>query len=435
MKLTRIELCCLRVADGIATQKDFERLKVKGIDPESWKQVSSLVRMNLASDEQVSLTEEVMQEIISTLIVLPDLKELLLDPEDSSVLIEDIMGRVLVENSDRSFPLGDFLLDPNPPKLTDAIMGSILEGKNVEVIEEFCSEELLEDVYSSIEFQERFDEMQLETGEDADSFEIFPELTDMIGDERVEVEEVDNPFDSVLQQEVTRALSENTEKIGDTKIVSKEDTLITISEEKPFESTLEIIDLSGKKDYSFEDDSDEEVLTLTSPDFITKSVLEEQSIRFPFKLDVMLSDENVELDIWSSISSKIVNPPLRLVRESSEKFDNLVEFQDDDETGSQAVEFISTKTIDVDSTISKVSLWTLGSLMAVAAAWLIMILPEQAHIVVGQERVIEAFEVAEVNSLEVEELEVADNMEVQIFQGGEGAPTIIFIDSYPNGDE
>ena len=47
----------------------------------------------------------------------------------------------------------------------------------------------------------------------------------------------------------------------------------------------------------------------------------------------------------------------------------------------------------------------------------------------------EAFEVAEINSLEVEELEVAENMEVQIFQAGDDAPTIIFIDSYRNGGE
>lgn len=432
MKLTRIELCCLRVADGIATQKDFERLKTKSIDPEPWKQVSVLVRMNLASEEHVSFSEEVMQEIVSSVIELPNLKELLADPEDSSVLIEDIMGRVLVEDSDLSFSLGNLLLDPNPPKLTDSIMGSILRGKKEEITEEFCSKELVDDVFSS---NELFDEIHLEPGEDADSLEIFPELSEMIRDERVYVEEAEASFDSVLQQEVTKALSENTEEVGDTKIVSKEQSLITILEEKPFVSILERIELSGKKDYSFEDDSDEEILTLTSPDLITKSVLDEQAIRFPFKLDAMLSDENVALDIWSSISSKIVTPPLRLIRDPGDKFDNSVEYKDDEETGSQAVEFISTKTIDVDSTISKVSLWTLGSLMAVAAVWLIMILPEQSSLEVGEERIIEAFEVAEINSLEVEELEVADNMEFQIFQGGGGAPTIIFIDSYQNGDE
>jgi hypothetical protein len=38
------------------------------------------------------------------------------------------------------------------------------------------------------------------------------------------------------------------------------------------------------------------------------------------------------------------------------------------------------------------------------------------------------FEVAEINELEVEDLEVAENVNVQILQGEENAPTIIFID-------
>ena len=434
MKLTRIELCSLRVADGIATQKDFERLKAKGIDPEPWKRVSAQVRMGLSPEEQAAFSEEVMQQIISNSIELPNLKELLADPENSNVLIEDIMGRVLVESSELSLPLMELLLDPNPPKLTDSIMGSILRRKKEEEDEEFFSEELVEEVFSSLDLHNVSDKINLEPRDD-DSLDIFPELSELIREELGEVEEVAASFDAVLQQEVAKALSEGTDKTGDTKIVSRNESLITISEEKPFVSTLERIEISEKKDYSFEDDSDEEILTLTSPELITKSVLEEQAIRFPFKLDAMLSDKNIELDIWSLISSKIGTPPLRLIRDSSENFDNTGDFLENMETSSQGVEFLSTKTIDVDSTISKVSLWTLGSLMAIAAVWLIMVLPEQMTLDVGEDRVIEAFEVAEINSLEVEYLEVADNMEVQIFQGGEDAPTIIFIDSYPDGDE
>ena len=434
MKLTRIELCSLRVADGIATQKDFERLKAKGIDPEPWKRVSAQVRMGLSPEGQAAFSEEVMQQIISNSIQLPNLKELLADPENSNVLIEDIMGRVLVESSELSLPLMELLLDPNPPKLTDSIMGSILRRKKEEEDEEFFSEELVEEVFSRLELHDVSDEINLVPRDD-DCLDIFPELSELIREEWGEVEEVAASFDAVLQQEVAKALSEDTDKTGDTKIVSRDESLIMISEEKPFVSTLERIEISEKRAYSFEDDSDEEILTLSSPEFITKSVLEEQAIRFPFKLDAMLSDKNIELDIWSLISSKIGTPPLRLIRDSSENFDNTGDFLENMETSSQGVEFLSTKTIDVDSTISKVSLWTLGGLMAIAAVWLIMVLPEQMTLDVAEDRVIEAFEVAEINSLEVEYLEVADDMEVQIFQGGEDAPTIIFIDSYPDGDE
>lgn len=74
-------------------------------------------------------------------------------------------------------------------------------------------------------------------------------------------------------------------------------------------------------------------------------------------------------------------------------------------------------------------------LMVAAATWLILILPNESVENYQDDRVVEAFEVAEINTLEVEELEVAENMEVQIFQAGEDAPTIIFIDSYVDGEK
>ena len=70
--------------------------------------------------------------------------------------------------------------------------------------------------------------------------------------------------------------------------------------------------------------------------------------------------------------------------------------------------------------------------MAIAAAWLIIVLPSQVIRTSGQVntpiRSIVTFEVAEVNELQVENLEVGENVNVQILQGELNAPTIIFID-------
>ena len=95
------------------------------------------------------------------------------------------------------------------------------------------------------------------------------------------------------------------------------------------------------------------------------------------------------------------------------------------------VEFLSSKSIDADSTISKVSITVLGSFLAVAAAWIIIVLPSlltQTTSTINTPMRIVTFEVAEVNQLEVEDLEVGEDMNVQILQGDANAPTIIFLD-------
>jgi hypothetical protein len=66
-----------------------------------------------------------------------------------------------------------------------------------------------------------------------------------------------------------------------------------------------------------------------------------------------------------------------------------------------------------------------------AAAWMIIVLPsllQQNTSSINTPKPTVTFELAEVNHLEVEDLEVAENMNVQILQGDENAPTIIFID-------
>lgn len=499
MKLTRIELCCLRVADGIATPKDFERLKKEGIDPENWRSISSLVRKYLLSNTTVDFADELMQIIQTPSVALPDLRRFLIDPEKNPSITDQIMEKIFEDASTFPLPLDmlkEVLKDPEPPSLTDMIMASVLRSvlnpeensgeseetkefqefqeieKNKEIgeIEEFASEDLLDAVFSDNDFPETLGEVKdepfRELLRDDDSIEFFPELSEAVRgewttghDEIIAKEsgeqntsndqnETDDSFDALLQEELAKilqeALSEEARLFDEAETVSNDLSLIEMTEEKAFTPTLERIEVTEQEDAGFEDDSDEEILTLASPYVITEAVLEEQSIRCSWKLNSILVDDeaDLELDIWSSISSKIIVPPLRLVRDSVEASQSLDDSISPDsleestvEESNQAVEFISTKTIDVDSTISKVSFWTLMGLMVAAATWLILILPNESVENYQDDRVVEAFEVAEINTLEVEELEVAENMEVQIFQAGEDAPTIIFIDSYVDGEK
>jgi hypothetical protein len=204
MKLTRIELCCLRVADGIATPKDFERLKKAGIDPENWRSISSLVREHLLSNITVDFADELMQIVQTPSITLPDLRDFLIDTEEMPRLTDGIMEKIFEEASTFPLPLEvlkETLRDPAPPSLTDMIMESVLTSslhsqesfgelenrKEAQEFEEVASEELLDAVFSDNEFQETLSEVKdepfREPLQDDESIEFFPELSEAVRDE------------------------------------------------------------------------------------------------------------------------------------------------------------------------------------------------------------------------------------------------------------
>ena len=232
MKLTRIELCCLRVADGIATPKDFERLKKTNIDPESWRSISSLVRMYLHSGIRADFADEVMLQVETPSIDIPNLKELLSDPKEPPSMTDDIMQQVFEDGMDFPLPIG-LLKDPDPPPVMDFVMDVIL-GVDSEDSEEFRSEDLLEAVFADIDFDEGIDEvvgeeLEREYLHDDDSLEIFPELSEVIREEwaaahaESKSEENDDSFDSVLQEELAKvlqeALSEESREFDETETV------------------------------------------------------------------------------------------------------------------------------------------------------------------------------------------------------------------------
>ena len=186
-----------------------------------------------------------------------------------------------------------------------------------------------------------------------------------------------------------------------------------------------------------EEDSDDEVCQVEEG-FVTAEMLAEQDGILRELPSILLAGGETDIDVWSGIVNEVNQPPLRLLREDADvEVVNKVPtsiIEDDFFTPMESaanVEFLSSKSIDADSTISKVSITVLGSFLAVAAAWVIIVLPSlltQTTSTINTPKRIVTFEVAEVNQLEVEDLEVGDDMNVQILQGDANAPTIIFLD-------
>ena len=445
MKLTRQEIWCLRVADGIATTSDEQRLIDAGIDPDEWRNLSTQIAEALHSGEPVDFTTSVAQKLQ---IPVFHFGEYLRDPEAVSIT-ETVMESldaparskapmyrppVSVPPSATDVDLADALMDPNPPSLVDSIMGAILKEVDLEPVLEMEEAEI--DSVAPLDLVS----VELDSTEaeeySVDDMDVLAEI--LANDIREAEQAIATAEEEFLND--TEPFSED---------LSYEEVLDypsqpEISVEMDLETAdleLEVLSLTDEIEYNnaedlqpLEDDSDEEVLDLERPIVVTEELLDIQSREMGGDWVSALRDEEAIPDLWSNIEHSIQQPPLRLIRSQEE-----AEMEMESAEEAATVEFLSPKIIDADSTISKVSMALLGSLLAAAAALFIFMLPQDNVTLPDSEEPLVAFELASVNELDVEELDAGDNVSVQIFQTDENAPTIIFIEEMgmdtPEGEE
>jgi hypothetical protein len=383
----------LRLSDGIASPADIERLKAIHTEEEiaGWGSISSFVRDTLKADDDIDIADRVLQTLIDEALIEPSvsIKDILLPPDN--LLEVDVIANVF-EGCDLELPdhpdtiivegIRDALIDPIPIDLTlnaSKIMGAISETPTSnDLIQEFFAEQTVNTVL-----------------DEEDS--LIPEVEIVTGQHL--------------------------------KVVSSE-KIVEFTEEIP----LPIENIKEINAGYLEEDSDE-ICTVDESQFVSEDDFNKQELLFTeFRSSVMdsLKDPNdEELSIWSAISSQVSDPPLRLLRDD-EQGEPTEAPEVNQAVSPTNVEFLNSKSIDGDSTISQISITVLGSFLAIAAAWLVIVLPSQVIRTSGQintpKRSIVTFEVAEINELQVENLEVGDNVNVQILQGELNAPTIIFID-------
>ncbi len=524
MNITRTELSLLRLADGIASSADIDRL-TKQFDAETieaWKNLSSQIGTVLKPSELGTNTVD------NTVDVAPAvMKELGLLDEDKA-LDSSIVQQALSENLDESSR--STLEQSIVGSIMDSVLGSTSAGNVV------LNEENSEDEF--------FIELNLEAVSDLDSYpaDVQPEnfetnegvgnttslSTDEINDPHV-LEDWSDDYASILRSALTddapnlskltdailnevlsddadilRALEDELNLIGDLddveakpseviqsssddalladldreleQIVGKEDATSALTASnmdftaeipnpiiaertqlagdndaenivEPFELVVEFTEedeflnqMVSSNTEMDEEDSDDEVCSVDES-FVTEQMLEEQSKDFSVDLMNALLYEGKapgadQLDVWSAMTTLVGKPRLRILPDTPDitvvnKVPTPVAEAKNAEEKPSNVEFVNSKRIDADSTISKVSIVVLGSFLSVAAAWMVIVLPSlltQNTSTINTPKRVVTFEVAEVNQLEVEELEVGEDLNVQILQGEGNAPTIIFLD-------
>ncbi len=393
MSLNRLQLSMLRLSDGIASTADIERLKASHTEQEiaGWGSVSSFIKDALMVEDEIDIADRVLKSLIDESLIKPSvsIKDILL-PANSQLDV-DVLTNVF-ERCNLELPddpdtivvegIREALIDPMPIDLTlntSKIMGAISESPT--------SNDLIQEFFA--------------------------------------------------QQTVNTVLDEDDGTIPEVEVVTGQH-LKVVSSEEVVEFTEEIplpIEVIKEINAGYLEEDSDEICTVDETQFVSEDDFNKQEQLFTeVRSSVMdsLKDPNDEkLSIWSAISSEISQPPLRLLRD-----DEQGETEEVVEANYVApptnVEFLNSKSIDADSTISQISITVLGSFLAIAAAWLIIVLPSRVTRTSGQintpKRSMVIFEVAEVNELQVENLEVGDNVNVQILQGELNAPTIIFID-------
>ena len=428
--LSFVDLACLRIADGIASSADIKRLQDAGIDVEVWQNMSTQLRSVLIDTAlEIDISHSVMDAIFTeNSLEQPSLSSLL-----QQVLVEpagdiDIADCVMEKLSTTMPKISSFLLDPDPPDLLRDIMSVICPSEEpVEDIVPVSAASIMEDTSFDLDLDAILEHLGQEDKEQPTHF-TKPQLA-IVSNMQEEIEE---PIEFVVVDDV-----------DDWGELDNEGNIV--------EAFIEEED-SNEEFCSVDADISAHLINqiLSEESTVSENMLSEQD-PIQHTLQQYLMDNDVVLDIWTTISPKLQRPPLRVVRETTVEVVEKIpvpekrnpHIHQDTQVlrsisgkkshSASDISVVSPKSIDGDAIVSTISMTLLGGFLAIAAAWLIFVLPNQLQnseglITSRPKKEVVAFEVTNDNHLQVEELEVASNRSVQILQGDENAPTIIFIE-------
>ena len=476
MQISRSELSLLRLSDGIASAADLERLRKQYSEEEleRWKRVCGVVSTCLSVPEsyRVDVADQVMDHIYTVQSPEVEMKPLgissgalaqfLTDGHEVDVtdsvmsklgLFDEALDVEGVEQEEQVLGVEDTVITSNREKeliaqLTpDAHPDESIENINSQVSDDWS----LSNVLRSALLDTNGDKVDV-TGS---IMQVITEPTDAVGtlpSESISTDQLSSTDTDVLaaleselnldlehQQELT-GLQQASSMSFEHEIPSP--VIANASQSLPGLEHELVVEFTEEEEFvlpesaivrEFEEDSDDELCSVEE-EFVTAEMLTEQSHILETIKSVLLDGKHESIDIWGEIEKDITAPPLRLLRDVDIEVIDKVPAVEGDESkneGAANVEFLNSKSIDADSTISKVSITVLGSFLTLAAAWVIIVLPSlltQTTSTINTPKRIVTFEVAEVNQLEVEDLEVGTDMNVQILQGDANAPTIIFLD-------
>ena len=380
MRLRRIELLCLRAADGLATERDLNILKAAGIDPEDWIQLPENVRSALIAPTRINIVPQVSKELGLTYLPIGQA----LRDETRIDIVSAVMNAILPEGAeslDESFANDQadalntenediILLKPDFVEQTNEVVD--------DAIEELVNE--LPDVEDdSLEQQEVLPQLSIVT----DNKELY--LDDVEETQSNELVSVASPQEEIEPDVVTPEMLAELEAefslgaaLRDPNPVDLLSGIMGDLEPEVSDVEPEVSDFEPLEKAQEQQEEVEELFQIPSdmdfpsPDLITQ----EEVLHIEKEMDISLHDALVPSDspdILEAVMAKVERigvPQRHLWLVSSDE--SLIEVHDDTEETSSGVkveiqEIRSPYEIDGDSTIARFVLYGTTALLAVAA--------------------------------------------------------------------
>jgi len=413
-RLSYIELLCLRVSDGMGTERDKKRLIRAGIDPESWVGLRDVLRVALATPPAPDFSHEVCAQL--SIPVLP--LQAALSPSSIPNLIQGVSHELGWEHVEDVAP-------PDP----------ILSSPEISLDEE--SEEILLDSQVEEEaVQEEADPILEETVEEE------PEITE----ELLAQQEMDTTLRSVLSPaSIPNLLDGIMSQIQPVETVNDEDSGEIVLEEDSGEIILEVEDavqeesipplslVQVEEEAELEDEDSDEIFVLQTSTIIAEPEMVESELEED-DLDALLEQALAtptapDMSDWIMQRVEEIGVPethLKLVSEDQE--DAPVSATYKERVGDVDVEIqeiAEPRMIDGDSAAGN---WSMMAMLVLAAAAAIFVVNQ----VIGQSpyesgSAVTNPEIAQgTEGLGTEILNVESDDHIQI--QSDGSMTIIFID-------
>ena len=414
-RLSYIELLCLRVSDGMGTERDKKRLIRAGIDPESWVGLRDVLRAALATPPAPDFSQEVCVQL--SIPVLP--LQAALSPSSIPNLVQGVSHELGWEHVEDVAP-------PDP----------ILSSPEISLGE--VSEEVLLDSQIEEEAVKEEAEPILEVEE---TVEEEPEITE----ELLAQQEMDTTLRSVLSPaSIPNLLDGIMSQIQPVEAVNDEDSGEIVLEEDSGEIILEVeetvqeesippLSLVQVEEAELEDEDSDEIFVLQTSTIIAEPEMVESELEED-DLDALLEQALAtppapDMSEWIMQRVEEIGVPethLKLVSEDQEDAPLTATYKERvGDVDVEIQEIAEPRMIDGDSAAGN---WSMMAMLVLAAAAAIFVVNQ----VIGQSpyesgSVVTNPEIAQgTEGLGTEILNVESDDHIQI--QSDGSMTIIFID-------
>jgi hypothetical protein len=414
MRLRRIELLCLRAADGLASERDLKVLKAAGIDPNDWINLPGMLRNALIDPRPVEFSAEVCKTLnLRSLPIAAALK----DPQPVSGIAAPVMQELTSVVSSAGQEDATSIANDQAVQNAATDFDAIAEAKEetsslVSTAEDIVTNEITEDVESvdsvnmvgEAGLSEKVDESEEITLDMLASLEAELPLGDILKDEQ----SVD------LLSGIMNEVAPQSEFVESDDVVGEEIYVLDNLVEEPLVTQEEVRDIEEEMDISL----GEVLKPLYTPNIVDSVMSKVTQLGVP-------------------------QPHLRLV--STEESSN-IEVQENIEESSGGVhveiqEIRSPVDIDGDSTIVRLTLYGASSLFAIAAAWLFWVSlglndidPTNVQEPLNQSSTAQLLDdnSQDDDSVEIdfEIVDIDSDANIQILQADEDSATIIIIEDF-----